>query len=145
MPRPAALLVALLASVAAAQQSINVGLGGKPPKNQRPAGPVKPNENFPWRDPFTAGDAAWISPFHEQDSVTVSVSGEPGRDYWDYLRAVDKILRSYGSRPHWGKLHFLTGEDVSAIYPRAQDFRALRRKLDPQGVYLNDHLTQLFR
>lgn len=52
MPRPAALLVALLASVAAAQQSVNMGFG-KPPKNQRPAGPVKPNENFPWKDPFT--------------------------------------------------------------------------------------------
>ncbi|WP_189654952.1 D-arabinono-1,4-lactone oxidase [Paracoccus mutanolyticus] len=39
----------------------------------------------------------------------------------------------------------LTGEDVTAIYPRAEDFRALRRKLDPQGVYLNDHLSQLFR
>ena len=50
MPRPAALLLALLATVAAAQQSVNMGFG-KPPKNQRPAGPVKPNENFPWKDP----------------------------------------------------------------------------------------------
>ena len=104
-----------------------------------------PEAIFPIEYRFTAGDGAWISPFHEQDSVTVSVSGQPGQDYWDYLRAVDRILRSYGSRPHWGKLHFLTGEDVTAIYPRAQDFRALRRQLDPQGVYLNDHLTQLFR
>ena len=86
-----------------------------------------------------------MSPFHRQDSVTVSVSGEPGKDYWDYLRAVDKILRGYGSRPHWGKMHFLTGADVTSIYPRANDFRELRRKLDPQGFYLNDHLAQLFR
>ena len=48
MPRPVALLVALLASVATAQMGF-----GKPPKNQRPSGPVKPNENFPWKDPFT--------------------------------------------------------------------------------------------
>ncbi|MDP3342218.1 D-arabinono-1,4-lactone oxidase [Frigidibacter sp.] len=104
-----------------------------------------PEAIFPIEYRFTADDEAWMSPFHRQDSVTVSVSGEPGKDYWDYLRAVDKILRGYGARPHWGKLHFLTGEDVDAIYPHAQDFRTLRRKLDPQGFYLNDHLSQLFR
>lgn len=104
-----------------------------------------PEARFPIEYRFTAGDEAWMSPCHKQDSVTVSVSGEPGTDYWAYLRAVDKILRGYGARPHWGKMHFLTGEDVAAIYPRAHDFRALRRKLDPQGIYLNDHLSQLFR
>lgn len=104
-----------------------------------------PDAIYPIEYRFTAGDEAWMSPFHRQDSVTVSVSGEPGKDYWDYLRAVDRILRGYGARPHWGKMHFLTGEDVTAIYPRAGDFRDLRRKLDPQGFYLNDHLSQLFR
>lgn len=104
-----------------------------------------PDAIYPIEYRFTAGDEAWMSPFYRQDSVTVSVSGEPGKDYWDYLRAVDKILRGYGARPHWGKMHFLTGEDVTAIYPRAGDFRAMRRQMDPQGFYLNDHLSQLFR
>jgi FAD/FMN-containing dehydrogenase len=99
---------------------------------------------YPIEYRFTAGDNAWMSPFFEQDSVTVSVSGEPGTDYWPYLRDVDAILRGFGSRPHWGKLHFLTGDDVTNIYTKADEFRALRRRLDPQGFYLNDHLTQLF-
>ncbi len=99
---------------------------------------------YPIEYRFTAGDAAWMSPCHQRDSVTVSVSGEPGKDYWNYLRAVDRILRGYGARPHWGKMHFLTGEDVTSIYPRANDFRALRRELDPEGFYLNDHLSALF-
>ncbi|MGH1539700.1 MAG: D-arabinono-1,4-lactone oxidase [Arenicella sp.] len=100
---------------------------------------------YPIEYRFTAGDGAWMSPFYEQDSVTISVSGEPGKDYWAYLNAVDRILRSYDSRPHWGKLHFLTGEDVTNIYPKAGDFRALRRNLDPEGFFLNDHLSPLFR
>jgi FAD/FMN-containing dehydrogenase len=57
---------------------------------------------------------------------------------------VDVILRGFGSRPHWGKLHFLDTEDVDTLYPRARDFRALRRRLDPEGRYLNDHLRMLF-
>ncbi|WP_110968683.1 D-arabinono-1,4-lactone oxidase [Pseudomonas huaxiensis] len=104
-----------------------------------------PEAIYPIEYRFTAGDGAWMSPFFEQDSVTISVSGEPGTDYWGFLRAVDAILRSYGGRPHWGKLHFLTGEDVAAIYPRAKDFRALRRELDPEGVYLSEHLSPLFK
>jgi FAD/FMN-containing dehydrogenase len=103
-----------------------------------------PDALYPIEYRFTAGDGGWMSPFYEQDSVTVSVSGQPGLDYWDYLRAVDEILHSYGSRPHWGKLHFLTGADVTRLYPRAEDFRRLRRTLDPQGHFLNEHLSPLF-
>ncbi|MHB1302617.1 MAG: D-arabinono-1,4-lactone oxidase [Acidiphilium sp.] len=99
---------------------------------------------YPIEFRFTAGDPAWMSPFHQQDSVTLSVSGGPGIDYWDYLRDVDAILRCYNARPHWGKMHFLDTEDVTALYPKAEDFRALRRRLDPAGVFLNDHLRALF-
>ncbi|MEI2300726.1 D-arabinono-1,4-lactone oxidase [Ensifer sp. MJa1] len=99
---------------------------------------------YPIEYRFTAGDTGWISPFYEQDSITLSVSGEPGTDYWEYLKDVDTILRQYGSRPHWGKLHFLGAEDVTALYPRAGEFRALRARIDPEGRFLNDHLRQLF-
>jgi FAD/FMN-containing dehydrogenase len=99
---------------------------------------------YPIEYRFTAGDSGWISPFYKQDSITLSVSGEPGSDYWEYLKDVDTILRQYGSRPHWGKLHFLGADDVTALYPRSNDFRALRAKVDPGGRFLNDHLRQLF-
>lgn len=99
---------------------------------------------YPIEYRFTAGDPGWISPFFEQDSITLSVSGEPGTDYWNYLKDVDDILRQFGSRPHWGKLHFLGADDVTALYPRAGEFKALRNKLDPEGRFLNDHLKQLF-
>ncbi|WP_085024874.1 D-arabinono-1,4-lactone oxidase [Ensifer aridi] len=99
---------------------------------------------YPIEYRFTAGDSGWISPFYKQDSITLSVSGEPGTDYWEYLKDVDTILRRYGSRPHWGKLHFLGAEDVAALYLRSGDFRALRAKVDPEGRFLNDHLRQLF-
>lgn len=102
-----------------------------------------PDAEYPIEYRFTAGDAAWLSPFHERDSVTVSVSGEPGLDYWNYLLAVDKVLRRYDSRPHWGKMHFLTGQDVTDLYPKAEDFRRLRRELDPEGFFLNEHLAPL--
>lgn len=99
---------------------------------------------YPIEYRFTAGDAAWMSPFYRQDSITLSVSGGPGIDYWPYLTDVDNILRRFRSRPHWGKMHFLDTDDVTDLYPRAQEFRALRRRLDPAGRFLNDHLRLLF-
>ncbi|AEH77653.1 probabable FAD-linked oxidoreductase [Sinorhizobium meliloti SM11] len=98
---------------------------------------------YPIEYRFTAGDPAWMSPFHHQDSITLSVSGGPGIDYWAFLKDVDQILRGYDSRPHWGKMHFLDTDDVTHLYPRAGDFRALRRELDPKGRFLNDHLKML--
>jgi FAD/FMN-containing dehydrogenase len=99
---------------------------------------------YPVEYRFVAGDAGMLSPYYQRPSVTVSVSGGPGIDYWAYLLDVDAILRQYGARPHWGKLHFNTAEDMPSLYPRFQDFQAIRRGLDPSGRFLNDHLRNLF-
>ena len=45
---------------------------------------------------------------------------------------------------HWGKLHFLTPDQLAERYPGSARFIAIRRELDPGGVFLNDHLRPLF-
>ena len=60
------------------------------------------------------------------------------------LRSVDALLSDFSARIHWGKLHFLTPERLHALYPEADRFIELRRKLDPRGVFLNAHLRDLF-
>jgi FAD/FMN-containing dehydrogenase len=99
---------------------------------------------YPVEYRFVAGDSGMLSPYYQRASVTISVSGGPGVDYWNYLADVDAILRPYGARPHWGKLHFNTREDMPALYPRYEAFQAIRRRLDPEGRFLNDHLRGLF-
>ncbi|MGA2042982.1 MAG: D-arabinono-1,4-lactone oxidase [Roseiarcus sp.] len=99
---------------------------------------------YPVEYRFVAGDTGMLSPYFRRDSVTISVSGGPGIDYWNYLLDVDAILRRYDSRPHWGKLHFNAADDMPRLYPRFADFRAIRRRLDPAGCFLNDHLRPLF-
>jgi len=99
---------------------------------------------YPVEYRFVAGDSGMLSPYFQRASVTISVSGGPGVDYWDYLADVDAILRPYKARPHWGKLHFNTAQDMPALYPRFADFQSIRRRLDPEGRFLNDHLRGLF-
>lgn len=76
--------------------------------------------------------------------MSVSVSGNPGTTYEPFLRDLDKQLQQFDARPHWGKIHFLTRERVEALYPQYEAFQVIRREFDPQGIFLNPHLRDLF-
>jgi FAD-linked oxidoreductase len=103
----------------------------------------QPDAVFPLEVRTVGPDDAYLSPNHGTATCVISVSGMPGTDYWDYLRAVDALLAPFAPRVHWGKLHFLTREQLLDRYPEAQEFIAIRRELDPDGVFLNDHLRPL--
>ena len=103
-----------------------------------------PDSVYPLEVRTVGADDAFLSPQYQTATTSISVSGKPGTDYWDYLRSIDALLAEFDARVHWGKLHFLTPERLHALYPRADDFIALRRELDPDGVFLNDHLRPLF-
>ncbi len=105
----------------------------------------QPDAVFPLELRTVAADTAYLSPQYDTATLVLSVSGKPGTDYWDYLRSVDTLLGGeFGARVHWGKLHFLTAAQLHERYPAAQQFIDVRRRLDPSGVFLNDHLRPLF-
>ena len=99
---------------------------------------------YPLEVRVVAADDAWMSPNYQRDNLVVSVSGEPGQDYWPYLRACDSLFAEYRGRPHWGKIHFMTADRVARLFPRYEDFVAVRRRLDPKGIFLNHHTRALF-
>ncbi|MEX0667502.1 MAG: D-arabinono-1,4-lactone oxidase, partial [Acidimicrobiia bacterium] len=99
---------------------------------------------YPLEIRVVAQDEAWMSPNYLRDNLVVSISGEPGKEYWPYLRACDSLFAEYQGRPHWGKLHFMTADRVARLVPRYQDFVDVRRRLDPKGVFLNNHTRALF-
>jgi FAD/FMN-containing dehydrogenase len=103
-----------------------------------------PESVYPLEIRTVGPDDSFLSPNHGTATTVISVSGKPGTDYWDYLRTVDALLAQFDARVHWGKLHFLTRDRLHELYPRAADFVAVRRELDPAGTFLNDHLRELF-
>lgn len=103
-----------------------------------------PDSVFPMEVRFVAEDEAWLSPNYKTPTMVISVSGQPGTDYWPYLRKMDESLYEQGGRAHWGKLHFMTPERMVERFPRYDDFKQLRREIDPDGMFLNDHLRPLF-
>jgi FAD/FMN-containing dehydrogenase len=103
-----------------------------------------PASVYPMEVRTVGRDEAFLSHSYGRQTVVISVSGTPGTDYWPYLREVDELLAGFDARVHWGKLHFLTPDELHARYPKADAFIETRRALDPQGTFLNDHLRPLF-
>ena len=61
-----------------------------------------------------------------------------------YFRMADALLSRFEGRPHWGKVHYHDAAALRRVYPEWDRFAALRRRLDPAGVFLNRHLAGLF-
>jgi FAD/FMN-containing dehydrogenase len=103
-----------------------------------------PNAPFPVECRAVAADDSFLSPYASRAGFAISVSQSPGADYWTFLRDMDEILSQYDGRPHWGKLHFMTPARMERLFPRYEAFKAIRRRLDPSGLFLNDMLRPLF-
>jgi FAD-linked oxidoreductase len=99
---------------------------------------------FPLEFRFVKADDVWLSPFYKRDAVTISVHQYHRQSYETLFQAAETIFHRYGGRPHWGKLHTLKAPDFERLYPRWDDFQALRRRLDPGARLLNSYLKGLF-
>ena len=83
-----------------------------------------------------------LLPARQRDGLRLR---QPGRSTIGAISSTSmRSCRQYGARPHWGKLHFNRAEDMPSLYPRFHDFQAIRRRMDPSGRFLNDHLRNLF-
>ena len=100
---------------------------------------------FPLEYRYVARDDTWLGMSSgDEDHAAISIHRTATEDYHAYFDAIEPIFRKYGGRPHWGKVHSLGHAELAALYPRFEDFRALRRRLDPDGRFLNEHLRHLF-
>jgi FAD-linked oxidoreductase len=99
---------------------------------------------YPLEIRFIKADDGWLSPFYQRDSVSISVHQYYKQPYGELFGLAESIFTRYGGRPHWGKLHDLKAVDLARLYPRFDDYRALRRRLDPKRKLLNAHLKGIF-
>ena len=98
---------------------------------------------FPVEVRFAAADDIWLSTAHERDTGYIAVHQYHRREFGPYFRAVEAIAKDFGGRPHWGKLHYRDAESLRQVYPRFEDFVAVRDKLDPQRLFGNDYLARV--
>jgi FAD-linked oxidoreductase len=99
---------------------------------------------FPIEVRYVHSDDIWLSPFYGRETMSIAVHRYFEEDFKPYFKTIEPIFRKYQGRPHWGKLNTQTGAELRALYPRWDDFVAVRKEMDPQGRFLNSYLKQLF-
>ena len=86
-----------------------------------------------------AADSLWLSPHYERDSASIHFTWRRRPAQVEpIVREIETILSPFGARPHWGKVFAADAGTIAPLYPRMADFRTLRDRLDPAGVFVND-------
>lgn len=98
---------------------------------------------FPVEVRFAAADEVWLSTAHGRESAYVAVHQYARMPRDRYFAGVEAIFRAAGGRPHWGKLHSLGHDDLSVLYPRFDDFCAVRDAYDPGRLFANAYTTRV--
>jgi FAD/FMN-containing dehydrogenase len=104
----------------------------------------KINTGFPIEYRTVAPDDVWMSPFYKRPSATIALHQYHRVDTTRLFEATEAVLRRYEGRPHWGKRHTRSGSELAQLYPEYERFCALRKKLDPDGKFLNSYLAKMF-
>ncbi len=117
---------------------------------------------------FVKADDIWISPCYMQDSCYINIlmfklikknynsfkrllkflyylrpyGKEYSREEWWKIN--EELMIECNGRPHWAKQSNLVKKDYIKLYPKFEDFVSLRKKLDPNDIFINEFLKKIF-
>jgi FAD/FMN-containing dehydrogenase len=59
------------------------------------------------------------------------------------LHELDRVVLSYGGRIYLAKDAVMTAQSFAAMYPKLEQFRAIKRKVDPNGLLSSSQARRL--
>jgi L-gulono-1,4-lactone dehydrogenase len=98
---------------------------------------------FPVELRLTPPDDGWLSTSQGRESLYLAFHVHRDMDHRAYFEGLEPMLREREGRPHWGKLHTRTAEDLAPVYPRFAEFVAMRDRLDPDRLFTNAYLGRV--
>lgn len=102
-----------------------------------------PQITWPVEYRTVAADDLPLSPAYGRKTVAISIHEAAEVSYEQYFTDAQTVFLNHGGRPHWGKIHFCTAEQLRAFYPQWDSFWELRRRLDPRDIFLNGYMRKL--
>ena len=90
-----------------------------------------------------AADDLWLSAAQGRDSVAFHFTWFRDQAAVEaVVKVVEEALAPFAARPHWGKVFDADASSLAPLYPRFDDFKALARRLDPEGKFRNEFLQR---
>jgi len=100
--------------------------------------------NFIQEIRFVKGDDFALSPCYRRDSVYVGAYNADNQGWDELLADFEEMAIKHNGRPHWGK-EFNVGSDyLKSVYPKWDEFSKTRSELDPNGMFENPMMKELF-
>jgi FAD-linked oxidoreductase len=99
--------------------------------------------SFPIEVRAAAADDLWLSTASGRKTGYIALHRYYREDPTVYFRTIEKIMTTHGGRPHWGKMHDRDAESLREVYPRFDDFVAVRDRLDPERLFGNAYLERV--
>jgi len=93
---------------------------------------------------FVAADENLLSPAYGRATCQIGAYMNDAPDLERYFDGFERLMMEVDGRPHWGKEFRVSGAAVRAMYPGWQRFDAIRRALDPDGMFANDFIWRVF-
>lgn len=93
---------------------------------------------------FVAGDDLLMSPCYGRPSCLIGAYMYPSRSLETYFREFERLMVEFDGRPHWGKEFTAGAATLRRVCPGYERFDAIRRQLDPDGVFENDFVRRVF-
>ncbi len=100
--------------------------------------------SFPVEVRFAAADDLWLSTAQGRDTCYIAIHQYHRIPYQPYFREFEAIAQSMQGRPHWGKLHSRNRSNLEPVYPYLTDAVQVRDRVDPQRMFGNQYLEQVF-
>ena len=99
--------------------------------------------SFPIEVRVAPADDPWLSTAYGRDSAYIAIHVFFASPHAEYFRDVESLMTAVGGRPHWGKMHTRDAEYLRGVYPKFDDFLAVREAVDPERRFANDYLRQV--
>jgi len=99
--------------------------------------------SFPIEVRVAPSDDPWLSTAYGRDTAYIAIHIYRAAAHAQYFADVEAIMTAVGGRPHWGKLHTRDADYLRRVYPRFDDFCALREVADPERRFGNAYLRQV--
>lgn len=98
---------------------------------------------FPMEVRFAAADDVWMSTAYGREVCYIAVHQYHRMDHTELFRLAEQILLAADGRPHWGKMHTRTAEDLASMVTHFDDFVSVRDRLDPGRVFGNEYTERV--
>jgi hypothetical protein len=95
---------------------------------------------------FVRASEAYLSMMSERDTMMIElIQLTRSAGGYELLAAYEEALYGLGGRARWGQVNTLTGSHdlVASMYPRYGDWPAVRRELDPDGIFDGPFTTRI--